>query len=262
MPWTKLTDEYSDQTHRLSHEAYRLHTDAIIWCNRAWLDMKLPKKDLSRFKDGIGLEPAVIAELTDGPVPYWEDSGTYYTILHTKDHQRTAEDVLRQSAANKRNGKQGGRPRKDRQNIRQHQYYDKAVETDSLTESQTNSETETRSKPEKGVFTTKLPDAPDIPVSPQEQNPFANRIENQKGLALKGSPSPATSNQKAALKESAPQPAPLDRDALPVDDPGLKYRAAAEETGVETVEALAAKPGWTQEKARFALSLAFPGREF
>jgi hypothetical protein len=106
MPWTKLSDDYSDDAWRLSDAAYRLHTDGLVWCNRKLLDCVLPKDEVRRrFKT-----PDALQELLDED--FWREStdGTSYIIRHHAVYQRKREAVLAQQAANSANGRKGGRP--------------------------------------------------------------------------------------------------------------------------------------------------------
>jgi hypothetical protein len=101
MTWSKLGDEYSDETWTLSDAAYRLHTDGLVWSNRKLLDGKLPKDDLAR----CSRRPEAVGELVS--VGFWEDQGDHYRIVHHIGYQRTREQVVRQSIVNANNRAQG-----------------------------------------------------------------------------------------------------------------------------------------------------------
>lgn len=105
MTWTKLSDDYTDDCWTLSHAAYRLHTDGLIWSNRKLLDRVIPKEDLPRFAKS----PDAIQELLDAG--YWRDTGVAYVIRHHAQYQRDREAVINQQSTNRANGRKGGRPK-------------------------------------------------------------------------------------------------------------------------------------------------------
>jgi hypothetical protein len=103
MPWTKLSDDYSDDLYTFSHAAFRLHTEAIIWSNRKLLDMRVPKADLRRFAtDESGL-PEILER------GFWKAEGDAYVIVHHAGYQRKAEKVINQQAVNKENRAKAGK---------------------------------------------------------------------------------------------------------------------------------------------------------
>lgn len=105
MTWTKLSDDYSDDTWRLSDAAFRLHTEALVWNNRKLLDCLIPKDDLRRFAKN----PEPVQELLAGE--FWQDAGDSYLLIHHAQYQRDRSAVIKQQAANRVNGGKGGRPK-------------------------------------------------------------------------------------------------------------------------------------------------------
>lgn len=106
MPWTKLSDDFSDDCWTLSDAAFRLHVEGLLWSNRKLLDLRIPKQDLRRFAK----RKKAVAELL--AANWWEEDGDVYVIRHHGNYQRSREAVLAQQAANAANGAKGGRPRK------------------------------------------------------------------------------------------------------------------------------------------------------
>lgn len=105
MTWSKLSDDYSDDTWTLSDAAFRLHTEGLVWSNRKLLDCIIPKDDLRRFAK----TPEAVQELLEAG--FWQDLGTCYLISHHAQYQRTRAAVIAQQEANQRNGSKGGRPK-------------------------------------------------------------------------------------------------------------------------------------------------------
>lgn len=111
MTWTKLGDEYADHCWKLSDAAFRLHTDGLVWSNRRHLDGILSKSDMRRWAK----TPEAVSELLG--YGFWADEGDHYRIVYHLGWQRTAEQWLRQSEANKANRAKGKtRPVKKRPN--------------------------------------------------------------------------------------------------------------------------------------------------
>lgn len=96
MTWTKLSDDFTDDTWTLSDAAYRLHSDGLVWSNRKLLDLHIPKDDVRRFKT-----PEAIGELLDGG--WWTIDGNHYVIVHHARYQRMREAVINQQTVNKEN---------------------------------------------------------------------------------------------------------------------------------------------------------------
>lgn len=105
MTWTKLSDDYNDDTWTLSDAAFRLHTEGLVWSNRKLLDCVIPKDDLRRFARNT----QQVQELVDAG--FWLDLGQSYVIRHHAQYQRTREAVIAQQERNRANGGKGGRPR-------------------------------------------------------------------------------------------------------------------------------------------------------
>lgn len=105
MTWSKLSDDYSDDTWTLSDAAFRLHTEGLVWSNRKLLDCTIPKDDLRRFAK----TPEAVQELLEAG--FWQDLGTCYLISHHAQYQRSRAAVIAQQEANQKNGSKGGRPK-------------------------------------------------------------------------------------------------------------------------------------------------------
>ncbi|GAB2828384.1 hypothetical protein GCM10027022_19390 [Alpinimonas psychrophila] len=101
MTWTKLSDDFTDDTWTLSDAAYRSHSEGLVWSNRKLLDLRIPKDDVRRFKN-----PEAIGELLAGG--WWIDQGAYYLIQHHAAYQRLREAVINQQKVNKENRAKGG----------------------------------------------------------------------------------------------------------------------------------------------------------
>ena len=67
MPWTKLSDDYSDDCWELSDAAYRLHTEGLNWSNRKLLDCLIPKHDIRLFAKHPEAVPELLA------IGWWAD---------------------------------------------------------------------------------------------------------------------------------------------------------------------------------------------
>ena len=104
MTWTKLSDDFNDDTDTLSDAAFRLHVEGIVWSNKKLLDVRIPKTDLRRFaKSEV---PA--NELVEGG--WWDDDGDAYVIQHHAVYQRLREAVIRQQTVNRENRAKRGKP--------------------------------------------------------------------------------------------------------------------------------------------------------
>jgi hypothetical protein len=106
MTWTKLGDEFSDESWRLSDAAWRLHVEGLIWSNRKLLDLRLPKDEMNRWAKRPEAAPELLA------IGWWTDEGDYYRIHHHGVHQPTAEEAIARQEASRSNGRKGGRPPK------------------------------------------------------------------------------------------------------------------------------------------------------
>ncbi|GAB3568957.1 hypothetical protein GCM10027405_31440 [Arthrobacter alkaliphilus] len=109
MTWPKFSDDYGDDCWGLTDAAFRLHTEALVWNGRKLLDCRIPKEDLPRFSK----RPEAAGELVEKG--WWTDFGSYYEILHHAQYQPTAEQVMRRQAISRKNGSNGGRPKKNRE---------------------------------------------------------------------------------------------------------------------------------------------------
>ncbi len=103
MTWTKLSDDFNDDTDTLSDAAFRLHVEGLVWSNKKLLDVRIPKTDLRRFAKSD--EP--IGELLDGG--WWEDDGDAFVIQHHAAYQRLREAVIKQQAVNRENRAKRGK---------------------------------------------------------------------------------------------------------------------------------------------------------
>ena len=94
-------------------EAFRLHTEGLVWSNKKATDGQLAKDDMRRW----ARHPEAAEELVS--VGWWEDRGEHYQIVHHLGYQRTKDQIAHQSnvnaenankrwAANRRGGCQGG----------------------------------------------------------------------------------------------------------------------------------------------------------
>ncbi|WP_156738015.1 hypothetical protein [Mycobacterium scrofulaceum] len=126
MTWTKTGDEFADECWTLTDAAYRLHHEGLTWSNRKGTEGQLAKDDMRRWAK----RPEAAEELVS--VGWWEDHGQHYQIVHHLGYQRTREQVAHQSLVNAKNGKKGGRPRKQKTEL----------VNEPLSESQTETESE------------------------------------------------------------------------------------------------------------------------
>jgi hypothetical protein len=97
MTWTKLSDDFTDDTWTLSDAAARMHVDGLVWSNRKLLDLRIPKGDLPRFAK----TPTAVAELLEGG--WWDEDADHYVINHHARYQRLREAVIKQQTVNKEN---------------------------------------------------------------------------------------------------------------------------------------------------------------
>lgn len=110
MTWTKLSDDFADDCWTLSDEAFRLHTEGLVWSNRKLLNCRIPEDDVRRF----ARHPESVNELL--AAGWWSYDGDAYVIRHHASYQRDKDDVLRQQENSRANGKKGGRPKRERWN--------------------------------------------------------------------------------------------------------------------------------------------------
>lgn len=103
MTWTKLSDDFTDDCWTLPDQAYRLHTEGLVWSNRKLLDLRIPKDEVRRFAK----HPEAVAELVDGG--WWIDEGDHYLIVHHGRYQRDRDAVIKQQTVNKENRAKRGK---------------------------------------------------------------------------------------------------------------------------------------------------------
>lgn len=103
MTWTKLSDDFTDDTETLSDAAVRLHVEGLVWSNKKLLDLRIPKTDLRRFAKS----DTAIPELLAGE--WWEDDGDHFVIRHHAAYQRLRAAVINQQAANRENRAKRGK---------------------------------------------------------------------------------------------------------------------------------------------------------
>lgn len=102
MTWTKLGDEFGDESWGLSDAAWRTHVEALMWSNRLGLDLMIPRRHLNRF--AFTADPAAAAaELC--ATGWWKEDGDYWDISlrfpdwqleHAVVEQRREAAALRQ----------------------------------------------------------------------------------------------------------------------------------------------------------------------
>ncbi|MGH3779588.1 MAG: hypothetical protein ACRDRO_02880 [Pseudonocardiaceae bacterium] len=85
MTWTKLGDEFSDETVDLTDAAFRVHVEALVWSNRKLADLVIPKKLLPRITATDDPYTAAEELVAAG---WWQDCGqTYYAGCRFADWQ-------------------------------------------------------------------------------------------------------------------------------------------------------------------------------
>lgn len=97
MTWTKLGDEYNEDCFRLSSDAYRLHTEGLVYSTGKNLDGRLEKSRMLRWAYNIDAAPELVA------CGFWTDEGDYFQIRAHMAWQPTAEQRLAQSMRNRNN---------------------------------------------------------------------------------------------------------------------------------------------------------------
>jgi hypothetical protein len=97
MTWTKLSDDYTDETETLSDGGFRMLTELLVWSNRKLLDCVIPLRDLRRFAKN----PDAIREVLDGG--WAELDGDNVVIKYHAVYQRKRESVLHQQQVNRKN---------------------------------------------------------------------------------------------------------------------------------------------------------------
>jgi hypothetical protein len=180
MTWTKLSDDWSDDTWTLSDAAYRLHTDGLVWSNRKLLDCRIPKDDLPRASKRAESVPELLE------AGFWRDDGDEYLIVHHSAYQRTQDQVLKQQEANRGNGAKGGRPPK----VSREQF---TPTTHSLTDSLSHSQSEVVTHPFESTTerVAELPDSSGLETQSLTQSPTETETERD-----------GTGQDRDSLKES------------------------------------------------------------
>lgn len=92
MTWTKLGDEFADETMDLSSDAFRLHVEALIWSNRKLADLLVPARMLPRLTALEDPGTAVDELIRTG---WWQqiDEGTYWIGCRFPEWQRDRVQV-------------------------------------------------------------------------------------------------------------------------------------------------------------------------
>lgn len=101
MTWTKLGDEFSDETVDLTDSAFRAHVEALIWSNRKLADLIIPKKLLGRIT-AVDDPFAAAEELV--AAGWWQDCGqTYYAGCRFPEWQmeRAVVETRREQTADR-----------------------------------------------------------------------------------------------------------------------------------------------------------------
>lgn len=97
MTWTKLGDEFNEDCFRLSTDAFRLHTEGLVYSTGKNLDGRLDKARMLRWAFNIDGAAELVA------CGFWTDEGDHYQIRAHMGWQPTAEQRLAQSMRNKNN---------------------------------------------------------------------------------------------------------------------------------------------------------------
>jgi hypothetical protein len=101
MSFTLLGDEFSNDADlaRLSDAAVRTHVDALVWSSSRLLDLKVPKRDLSRFAFSDKSEEAVTELCAAG---WWLDRGDHYEVVHRSEWQWSSAQHEARKLSNRR----------------------------------------------------------------------------------------------------------------------------------------------------------------
>lgn len=236
MTWSKLSDDFTDDTWYLSDVAFRLHVEGICWSNRKLLDMQIPKDDASKFKGITGLP-----ELLDKG--YWSEQHDSFLILHHSDYQRTREAVIATQSRNRTNGAKGGRPPGKREVWQGGKTHSG---TPDVSQNSTHNETQSVSEVSAAQWTTKAKN----PGMTREGNPVANPAVNPKGLAL-DEVVVTPSSYKQELRNSIDS-------VYPTDPKAIQWREWIDGNGITSQEQLASAANILPEQARKMWIGAFP----
>jgi len=95
MTWTKLGDEFSDETAGLSDAAVRTHVNGLNWTMKRETGGRVTERDVRRFADSPDFEAGVKELVALG---YWtaEDGG--YQIRHHMEHQPEPDLIAKRRA--------------------------------------------------------------------------------------------------------------------------------------------------------------------
>ncbi|WP_130291299.1 hypothetical protein [Pseudonocardia sediminis] len=102
--WTKLGSELLDAFEELPAEAAWLHIQALLYSNRAGLDLDIPKRKFVKFAHTQ--DPTVVDQLVGEG--WWEDRGSSYYVGCYRPEWQLSADVVehrRQQNANRQERK-------------------------------------------------------------------------------------------------------------------------------------------------------------
>jgi len=104
MTWTRLSDDfYDDDTiNSLSHEAFRLHVYALVWCNKQLTDGRITIARARRLLPEVDVDTAIRDLILSG---LWSEfEADAFQIDWAR--QEPSEDVLDRQAANARRNRE------------------------------------------------------------------------------------------------------------------------------------------------------------
>lgn len=231
MTWAKLSDDFSDDTWRLSDAAFRLHAEALVWSNRKLLDCIIPKEDLRHLK-----RPEAVAELLEHG--FWADIGSAYEIRHHARYQRLREAVIKQQETNRENGSKGGRPKGKAREQAQDVTNQK---TESLTESKTEGLT--------GGFQ-------DQPGTTSGKNPAIARAKTE-SLTESQSGSDCERDRTGSVQGGGSQTVCSDHP-YPTDPRAIEWRRKIDAKGIKSEAELLEVADVTSKQATLMWQAAFP----
>ncbi|WP_104062741.1 hypothetical protein [Arthrobacter sp. 4R501] len=246
MTWTKLSDDFTDDCWVLSDEAYRLHSDGLIWSNRKLLDLCVPKEDVGRFAK----KPEAVTELLDQG--FWLDVGTAYVIRHHAQYQRTREAVIKQQEINRQNGGKGGRPKgKTREQVQDVTNLETHSLTESLSESKTEEITEVFSREEQNAMKqgNENPANSRGKTEPRIESPSGSETERDRTGLEKVVVTPSSSSD---------EPGNAIEPAYPTEPNAIGWRQKIDSRGIRSEAELVAVAGVTPNQAKRMWIAAFP----
>lgn len=190
MTWTKLGDEFGDETIELSDAAFRAHVEALVWSNRKLADLIIPKSLLARVT--ATSDPFAAAEelVSTG---WWQDIGpAYYAGCRFADWQ------MDRSVIESKREQQAERVRRHRR----HKVGDHSLCTDhcSVTQAETRYRTRDgtrfpgtgRVRDGTGTPTTKTSQEEEGSTAMENQQPPEENGNPAPDLHVAGSPPPGT----------------------------------------------------------------------